>query len=146
MKTLIIITTLLLVGCVDKTDQQLISESNQAVNERISAMNFKTCADIVANKQLFTTQSLNEMCGYVINKDKPVYFNKSSVVSKEGESYVCSTGNGISYTGEVVTFRSAYKDGDKAPTVVIDMPDSMVPKSVMIVREVQTDIINTHCN
>lgn len=146
MKTLIIITTLLLVGCVDKTDQQLISESNQAVNERISAMNFKTCADIVANKQLFTTQSLNEMCGYVINKEKPVYFNKSSVVSKEGESYVCSTGNGVSYTGEVVTFRSAYKDGDKTPTVVIDMPDSMVPKSVMIVREVQTDIINTHCN
>lgn len=146
MKTLIIITTLLLAGCVDKTDQQLISESNQAVSERISAMKFKTCADIVANKQLFTTQSLNEMCGYVINKDKPVYFNKSSVVSKDGESYVCSTGNGVSYTGEVVTFRAAYKDGDKAPTVVIDMPDSMVPKSVMIVREVQTDIINTHCN
>lgn len=146
MKNIIIITTILLAGCVDKTDQQLISESNQAVNERISVMNFKTCADIVANKQLFTTQSLNEMCGYVINKDKPVYFNKSSVVSKEGEYYVCSTGNGVSYTGEVVTFRAAYKDGDKTPTVVIDMPDSMVPKSVMIVREVQTDIIKTHCN
>lgn len=146
MKALIIITTLLLVGCVDKTDQQLITESNQAVNQRISAMNFKTCSDIVANKQLFTTQSINEMCGYVINKDKPVYFNSSSVITKDGDSYVCSTGNGVSYTGEVVTFRAAYKDGDKTPTVVVDMPDSMVPKSVMIVREVQTDIIKSHCN
>lgn len=146
MKALIIITTLLIAGCVDKTDQQLISESNHAVTQRISALNFSTCADIVANQQLFTTNSLNEMCGYVINKEKPVYFNNARVVSKDGDSYVCSTGNGVSYTGEVVTFRAAYKDGDKAATVVIDMPDSMVPKSVIMVREVQTDIIKSHCN
>lgn len=145
MKALLIITTLLLVGCVDKTEQQLITESTDAVKQRISAMSFKTCSDIVANKQLFTTESLNEMCGYVINKEKPVYFKSSSVITKDGESYVCSTGSGISYTGEVVTFRSAYKDEDKTPTVVIDMPDSMVPKSVMIVREVQTDMIKSHC-
>lgn len=146
MKTLIIIASLLIVGCVDKTDSQLITESNQAVKQRISTMNFSTCSDIVANKQLFTTDSLNEMCGYVINKDKTVYFNNAKVISKDGESYVCSTGNGVSYTGEVVTFRAAYKDGDKTPTVVIDMPDSMVPKSVIMVREVQTDIIKSHCN
>lgn len=146
MKTLIIIASLLIVGCVDKTDSQLITESNQAVKHRISTMNFSTCSDIVANKQLFSTDSLSAMCGYVINNDKPVYFNNAKVISKDGESYVCSTGNGISYTGEVVTFRAAYKDGDKTPTVVIDMPDSMVPKSVIMVREVQTDIIKSHCN
>lgn len=146
MKALIIITTLLIVGCVDKTEQQLITESNYAVKQRISAMSFKACSDIVANKQLFTTQSLNEMCGYVINNDKPVYITSASLTTKDGKSYVCSKGNGLSYTGEVVTFRSAYKDGDKTPTVVVDMPDSMVPKSVMIVREVQTDMIKSHCN
>lgn len=146
MKTLIIIASLLIVGCVDKTDSQLITESNQSVKQRISTMNFSTCSDIVANKQLFTTDSLNAMCGYVINNEKPVYFNNAKVISKDGDSYVCSTGNGVSYTGEVVTFRAAYKDGDKTPTVVIDMPDSMVPKSVIMVREVQTDIIKSHCN
>lgn len=145
MKYTALILTLFLAGCGGKSDDVLIKQSEQAVSAKISSMAFQTCSQIAANPQLFKHDSMKEMCGYEIDPEKPIFIDEAKAVNDGDNQYVCSRGNGLSYTGEAVTFRSLYKDGDKAPVIVIDMPDSAVSKSVIILREVQTEQINAHC-